>query len=123
MTKLFSFLSEFEVFLTIIKGSKEVTIFAPSNLAFAKLPAGTLEGLTREEKEKILARHIIPDDELLSADITNSQVSTLLGEDIMLLKKGVRDFQIYHKGKLINVFIPDLRASNGVIHIINDVIL
>ena len=123
MKKLFSLLSEFELFQTIIKGSKEVTIFAPSDEAFAKLSTETLEGLTREDKEKILARHIIAVKKIPSAGITNGLVSTLLLEKIMLLKSDEGGVQIYYNGKLINVVTADKEASNGVIHIIDKVIL
>ena len=123
MKKLFSLLSEFELFQTIIKGSKEVTIFAPSDEAFAKLSTETLESLTREEKEKILARHIIAVKKIPSAGITNGRVSTLLLEKILLLKSDEGGVQIYYNGKLINVVTADKEASNGVIHIIDKVIL
>ena len=123
MKKLFSLLSEFELFQTIIKGSKEVTIFAPSDEAFAKLSTETLEGLTREDKEKILARHIIAVKKIPSAGITNGPVSTLLLEKIMLLKSDEGGVQIYYNGKLINIVTADKEASNGVIHIIDKVIL
>ena len=123
MKKLFSLLSEFELFQTIIKGSKEVTIFAPSDEAFAKLSTETLEGLTREDKEKILARHIIAVKKIPSAGITNGRVSTLLLEKILLLKSDEGGVQIYYNGKLINVVTADKEASNGVIHIIDKVIL
>ena len=123
MKKLFSLLSEFELFQTIIKGCKEVTIFAPSDEAFAKLSTETLEGLTREEKEKILARHIIAVKKIPSAGITNGRVSTLLLEKILLLKSDEGGVQIYYNGKLINIVTADKEASNGVIHIIDKVIL
>ena len=124
LKKLYSLLSEFELFQTIIKGSKEVTIFAPSDEAFAKLSTETLEGLTREDKEKILARHIIAVKKIPSAGITNGQqVSTLLLEKIMLLKSDEGGVQIYYNGKLINIVTADKEASNGVIHIIDKVIL
>ena len=123
LKKLFSLLSEFELFQTIIKGSKEVTIFAPSDEAFAKLSTETLEGLTREDKEKILARHIIAVQKIPSAGITNGRVSTLLLEKIMLLKSDEGGVQIYYNGKLINIVTADKEASNGVIHIIDKVIL
>lgn len=100
-----------------------MTIFAPSDEAFAKLSTETLEGLTREEKEKILARHIIAVKKIPSAGITNGRVSTLLLEKILLLKSDEGGVQIYYNGKLINVVTADKEASNGVIHIIDKVIL
>ena len=101
-----------------------MTIFAPSDEAFAKLSTETLEGLTREDKEKILARHIIAVKKIPSAGITNGlQVSTLLLEKIMLLKSDEGGVQIYYNGKLINIVTADKEASNGVIHIIDKVIL
>ena len=65
---------------------------------------------------------IIPVDTILAAEIATGPVQTLLGEEIMLLN-GEGDVQIFYKGKMINGVTADKKASNGVIHIIDNVIL
>merc|ERR1712008_218718 len=69
-----------------LKGIDAVTIFAPSDDAFAKLPAGTLESLTTEQATAIVARHVIPGATVMAADVASGTVGTFGGEDIDLVK-------------------------------------
>ena len=105
-----------------LKGMTEQTIFAPSDEAFAKLPEGTLEGLTIEQKTAIVLRHVIENVTVPAADVKTGNVTTLGGESIDLIKaeSGV---QISYKDNTVNVVLANVMASNGVIHVINKVIL
>merc|ERR1712003_506910 len=60
-----------------LKGVEAVTIFAPSDEAFAKLPAGTLESLTPSEKFQIVRRHVVAGATVVAADVTTGPVETL----------------------------------------------
>merc|ERR1711994_1087809 len=91
-----------------LKGSEALTIFAPSDDAFAKLPPGTLESLTPEQAKTIVLRHV---------------VTTIGGEDIGLVKTYSGGVQIVYNGNTVNVVAADVMASNGVIHVIDNVIL
>jgi len=106
-----------------LKGSGPFTVFAPTDEAFAKLPAGTLESLLRpENKEKlkaILLYHVVP------GDVPASQVLKLNGRSVKTLqgssvKVDTRDGVRVNDAKVIKT---DVKASNGVIHIIDTVLL
>jgi uncharacterized surface protein with fasciclin (FAS1) repeats len=97
------------------------TVFAPTNDAFAALPDGTLEMLLKPENKdkltKVLTYHVIP-AKVMSTDLKSGMnAKTVEGEDIMVdLSKGV----------MVNnatVKKADIKASNGVVHIIDKVIL
>ncbi len=98
------------------------TVFAPTDDAFAKLPAGTLDELLKpENKQKltdILLYHVVP-GKVMAMDVTKlSEAETALGEKVMIKLDGdkvmINDAQ---------VIITDIEASNGVIHVIDTVIL
>ena len=127
-------------FVFILKGLTAQTIFAPSDEAFSKLPEGTLEGWTTQQKIAIVLRHVVKDATILAANVgtktgAKNSIKTLGGEVIDLtnyndpqygfvLESGLEDgVQISYKNNQINVVIPDVLASNGVIHIIDEVIL
>merc|ERR1711935_19450 len=106
-----------------LKGMTAQTIFAPSDDAFAKLPEGTLDGLTTEQKTAIVLRHVIGGATVPAADVMTGPVETLGGEVIDLIKTDEGGVQISYMGNIINVVVADVMASNGVIHVINEVIL
>ena len=106
-----------------LKGVDAVTIFAPSDDAFAKLPAGTLESLTTEQATAIVARHVIPGATVMAADVASGTVGTFGGEDIELVKTAEGGVQVVYNGNTVNVVAADVGASNGVIHVIDSVIL
>merc|ERR1711935_759974 len=106
-----------------LKGMTAQTIFAPSDEAFAKLPEGTLDGLTPEQKLSIVSRHVVANATVLAADVTTGPVKTLGGEMIDLIKTDAGGVQISYMGNVVNVVTADVMASNGVIHIIDEVIL
>merc|ERR1711994_830047 len=104
-----------------LKGSEALTIFAPSDDAFAKLPPGTLESLTPEQAKTIVLRHVVTAK--VPAAVTTGSVTTIGGEDIGLVKSYDGGVKIVYNGNTVNVVAADVMASNGVIHVIDNVIL
>merc|ERR1712008_651660 len=98
-------------------------ILAPSDAAFEKLPEGTLDGLTTEQKTAIVLRHVIANATVKAADVTTVPVVTIGGETINLIKTHGGGVQISYMGSVVNVVTADVMASNGVIHVIDEVIL
>ncbi|MFN2159753.1 MAG: fasciclin domain-containing protein [Anaerolineales bacterium] len=98
------------------------TVFAPTDDAFAALPEGTVEGLLadKEALTNVLLYHVV-DGKVMAADVIDldgQEVETLSGDKIMVALDG--------ENVLINeskVIIPDIEASNGVIHVIDSVLL
>ncbi len=102
-----------------LDGDGEFTVFAPTNDAFDALPEGTLESLTDEQLESILLYHVIG-AEVFSGQLDARQtVETLNGEEIFITSG--------NSGVSVNgsasVTSADIEARNGVIHVINSVIL
>jgi len=105
-----------------LSGTGPFTIFAPTNAAFAALPAGTVEGLLKpESKDKltsILTYHVVAGN-VLSSQLTDGQkVKTLNGQELTVAIKGGI---VTING--IKVIAADLAGSNGVIHVVEGVIL
>jgi len=104
-----------------LSGEGPFTVFAPTNEAFAKLPAGTVEELVKpENKEKlaaILTYHVVS-GKAMSSDLSDGQkVKTVNGEEISVSINGSV------KVDEATVVTADLEASNGVIHVIDSVIM
>ncbi|MDD7986054.1 heme-binding protein [Lentisphaera marina] len=104
-----------------LQGAGPLTIFAPNDEAFGKLPEGTVEDLLKTENKKkliaILKLHIIP-AKFEAKDVINKELISLNGET---LKAYIKGGQLYvNKAKLI---ANDISASNGIIHIIDRVLL
>lgn len=104
-----------------LSGKGPFTIFAPTNAAFAKLPAGTVEGLLKpENKEKlagILTYHVVA-AKVLAADVKSGKVATVNGKEVDIK---VADGKVTVDGA--NVVKTDIVGTNGVIHVIDTVIL
>lgn len=106
----------------VLKGDGPFTVFAPTNEAFAKLPAGTLENLLKPENKaklvSILTYHVVA-GKVLSKDLKNGQkAKTVEGSEITVtLKDG--------KAMINNATVTtaDIMADNGVVHVIDTVIL
>ena len=102
-----------------LKSEGPFTVFAPTDEAFAALPAGTVEGLLADPEAlaAILTYHVVP-GAVMSTDLTNGMTATTVnGADITIMTEGgvkVND---------ANVVTADVAASNGVIHIIDAVIM
>merc|ERR1711997_510175 len=106
-----------------LKRVEAATVFAPSDEAFAKLPAGPLESLTTEQATAIVARHVVAGATVYAADVTTGAVGTFGGENIDLIKGEDGGVQVSYNGNAVNVVAADVKASNGVIHVIDAVIL
>merc|ERR1719230_926041 len=106
-----------------LKGVEAVTIFAPSDDAFAKLPEGTLESLTPEQAKAIVARHVVAGATVMAADVATGDVETLGGETVGLVKTEEGGVQVVYNGQTVNIVTADVGASNGVIHVIDNVIV
>ena len=104
-----------------LQGKGPFTVFAPTDEAFAKLPAGTVENLLKpENKEKlvaILTYHVVP-GKVMAADVKTMKAKTVNGQELSIKVEG---------GKVTvdnaNVIKTDVAASNGVIHVIDTVVL
>jgi uncharacterized surface protein with fasciclin (FAS1) repeats len=110
------------------------TVFAPTNAAFAKLPAGTVETLVKPENKatltKILTCHVVSANALSSAinkmiadDNGTHPVKTVGGCVLQAKKIGSKITLTDEKGGVATVTIADVRQSNGVIHVIDTVLL
>jgi uncharacterized surface protein with fasciclin (FAS1) repeats len=108
--------------VSILKGPGPFTVFAPTDAAFAKLPAGTVDGLLKPENKAqltaILTYHVIP-GRVMAADVAQlTEAKTVNGEMVKVRADGgsvmVNDAK---------VTAADVTASNGVIHVIDTVIL
>ena len=117
-----------------LQGAGPFTVFAPTNEAFAKLPAGTVETLLKPENKdtlvKILTCHVVGADEtakMLSDSITKfggkAQINTLGGCKLMASAKNGMILLTDEKGDVATVTIADVMQSNGVIHVIDTVML
>ena len=105
-----------------LKGEGPFTVFAPTNEAFAKLPAGTVESLLKpENKEKltaILLYHVHKGAAVKAADVKTMSLTTLNGKAL--------DVKVDANGVMINnakVIKTDVIAKNGIIHLIDAVVL
>ncbi len=111
-----------------LSGEGPFTVLAPTNEAFAKLPAGTVESLLKpENKEKlaaILKYHVIK-GEVKAADViklSGKTVATVCPDGNLGIK--VADGKVMFMGKTTaTVITPDVMGSNGVIHVIDTVLL
>ncbi len=107
----------------VLKGDGPFTVFAPTDEAFAKLPAGTVEGLLKPENKDqlvaILTYHVIP-GEAPAASILGKklEVKSVEGTAIPIDATGG---PVMVDGAM--VVTPDVTASNGIIHVIDSVIL
>ena len=105
-----------------LSGPGPFTVFAPTDAAFAKLPAGTVEALLadKEKLTSILTYHVVS-GKVMAADIVKANGATPNTVNGLPLDIVVRGGKMYVNG--INVVTADVQASNGVIHIIDAVIL
>lgn len=121
---------EFETLVTAIqtaelveplKGEGPFTVFAPTNAAFDALPDGVLDALLLPENQDLLTQvltyHVVP-GELMASDLSTGMVETLGGEDVMVTVEG---------GSVMvddaDVVAANVPATNGVIHVIDEVLV
>jgi uncharacterized surface protein with fasciclin (FAS1) repeats len=105
-----------------LSGPGPYTVFAPTNAAFDALPAGTLDSLSEEELASILTYHVVS-GEVMAADVTAGPVTTVNGEDITIAIDGDMVTITDAKGNTVNVIKTDITTDNGVIHVIDGVLL
>ena len=105
-----------------LKGDGPFTVFAPTDDAFAKLPAGTLDSLLQPENKdqlvSILTYHVVPGKVMASDVVKLSSATTVNGADIAISLDG--DSVRVDNATVVKT---DISASNGVIHVIDTVIL
>ncbi|MEH2031712.1 MAG: fasciclin domain-containing protein [Nostoc sp.] len=104
---------------TALKGSGPFTVFAPTDEAFSKLPSGTVEALLEDviELRKVLEYHVVA-QKIVAVDLAQlSEVTTTQGTDLKIdSNNGV-------KVNEATVVTPDVSADNGVIHVIDQVLI
>jgi uncharacterized surface protein with fasciclin (FAS1) repeats len=102
-----------------LKGTGPFTVFAPSNDAFKAVPAKTMEDLGKhpEKLKEVLTYHVVA-GKTLASDVKNSKVKSLNGADLELSKAG--DFVTVESAA---VTTADVIATNGVVHIIDTVLI
>ncbi len=110
-----------------LAGPGPFTVFAPTNAAFGKLPKGTVETLVKPENKatltKILTYHVVP-GKLNAADLKDGQkLTTVEGEQLTVKMSGGKAQLVDAKGGTSTITIPDVNQSNGVIHVIDTVVM
>jgi uncharacterized surface protein with fasciclin (FAS1) repeats len=104
-----------------LSGKGPFTVFAPTNEAFAKLPAGTVDSLLKPENKaklaSILTYHVVA-GKVMAADVKTSKVKTVQGGELDVV---VKDGAVTVDGA--KVVKTDIVGSNGVIHVIDAVVL
>jgi uncharacterized surface protein with fasciclin (FAS1) repeats len=118
-----------------LSGPGPFTVFAPTNAAFAKLPAGTVDTLLKPENKatlvKVLTYHVVP-GRMTAVSLMKAvkdgegeaHLKTVAGEDLVVKQAGPGKLTITDaKGDVAMVTIADVLQSNGVIHVIDTVLL
>jgi uncharacterized surface protein with fasciclin (FAS1) repeats len=110
------------------------TVFAPTNAAFAKLPKGTVDNLLKPDMKSkltgVLTYHVVP-GRMTAADLSaavkqgggRASLKTVEGEPLVVTQRGKMILVTDSKGDTARVTIADVMQSNGVIHVINKVML
>ncbi len=122
------------VLVETLSGTGPFTVFAPVNTAFEKLPAGTVDFLLKPENKKmltsVLTYHVVAGN-LLAADVLKAieagggkaVVKTVLGASLTASVENGKVILTDVKGNKSTVVATDLKGSNGVIHVIDSVLL
>jgi uncharacterized surface protein with fasciclin (FAS1) repeats len=118
-----------------LEGAGPFTVFAPTNAAFAKLPAGTVDTLLKPENKatltKVLTYHVVP-GRMTAVSLMKAvkdgegeaHLKTVAGEDLTVKQAGPGKLTVTDaKGDVANVTIADVLQSNGVIHVVDTVLL
>ena len=117
-----------------LKGSGPFTVFAPTNEALAKLPAGTVENLLKPENKdaltKVLTYHVIAGrlsaldlKKQIKAGNGQAELKTVSGGTLTVMMQGKNIVLKDEKGGVSTVTIPNVFQSNGVIHVVDAVVL
>ena len=102
-----------------LKGKGPFTVFAPTDEAFAKLPAGTVEALLNDKQKlaQVLTYHVVP-GKVTAAQVKSGPVKTVQGQSLRVRAEG--GSVMVDDAKVVKA---DVMASNGVIHVIDSVVL
>ncbi len=117
-----------------LKGPGPFTVFAPTNAAFEKLPAGTVDGLLKPEMKddlaKVLTYHVVSGNvdaaaltQQIQAGGGSAMLKTVQGEELTAKADGGKVTLTDAKGNVATVTTADVRQSNGVIHVIDTVLM
>ncbi|HWD86500.1 MAG TPA: fasciclin domain-containing protein [Mucilaginibacter sp.] len=117
-----------------LEGDGPFTVFAPTNEAFDKLPAGTVDNLVKPENKatltKILTYHVVSgrlssDDLMAKVKEGNgkAELTTVQGGKLWVMQKGKKLYLTDEKGGQSWITISDVNQSNGVIHVVNTVLM
>lgn len=120
--------------VSTLKGEGPFTVFAPTNAAFDKLPAGTVATLLKPESKdmltKILTYHVVPgkmDSKTIAEAIKKghgkAELTTVNGGKLWAWMKGNKLVLKDQKGGMSTVTIADVMQKNGVIHVVNAVLM
>ncbi len=117
-----------------LQGEGPFTVFAPTNEAFAKLPAGTVDNLLMTENKAmltaVLTYHVVPgklSSEAIAKAIKDGKgkamLTTVQGESLWVMMDGKKVVLKDAKGNMSTITIMDVNQSNGVIHVIDTVLM
>jgi transforming growth factor-beta-induced protein len=112
-----------------LTGNDQLTVFAPTDAAFAKLPAGTVQALLKDipTLKSILLYHVSPSRQSISRLQRATTVETLQGSPVVIEREQPRYFTFSRSGKVtvngVNVVAANIAAKNGMIHVIDEVLL
>lgn len=118
-----------------LEGAGPFTVFAPTDAAFAKLPAGTVETLVKPENKdmlvKILTYHVVAGNltfkelaKMIKAGNGQAELTTVNGAPLVIMMNGEHNIVLKDtKGNIANISTYDVMQSNGVIHVIDSVVL
>jgi uncharacterized surface protein with fasciclin (FAS1) repeats len=110
-----------------LEGKGPFTVFAPTNAAFGKLPAGTVDTLVKPENKpaltKILTYHVVPGRLDASSLADGKKLKTVEGEELTVKKSGDKVMIVDAKGGSSTVTISNVNQSNGVIHVVDTVLM
>ncbi len=117
-----------------LSGPGPFTVFAPTNKAFDKVPKGTIESLLKPENKEqltsVLTYHVVPGKisaeelmKMIKDGKGKTALKTVNGESLTATMKGKKVELVDAKGNTATVTIPDVNQSNGVIHVIDTVLI
>ncbi len=117
-----------------LSGPGPFTVFAPTNKAFDKVPKGTIESLLKPENKEqltsVLTYHVVPGKisaeelmKMIKDGKGKTALKTVNGESLTATMKGKKVELMDTKGNTATVTIPDVNQSNGVIHVIDTVLI
>jgi len=110
-----------------LEGKGPFTVFAPTNAAFGKLPAGTVDTLVKPESRatltRILTYHVVPGKLEASSLTDGKKLKTVEGEELTVKHQDGKVWIVDAKGGTSMVTISNVNQSNGVIHVVDTVLM